>query len=273
MPLWSTLRDSVLQATLGSVDWLYRTAMGRRQLPPWSLRFYVGCAGDFEGSGAEYLAYLKVLAGLRSSERVLDIGCGCGMIALQLTDFLRPPGSYVGLDISARAIAWCRRHIGVKHPNFNFVHADIRNTRYNPQGTLGAETYRFPYADSTFDLILLKSVFTHLMPKESDHYMREIARLLADDGGRCLGTFFLLNPAQVELAAAGRNRIEFRYAGDAGYGFADRSTPERAVAIREDVLRRTADSAGLHIDAVHHGGWSGRPDGLSYQDIVIFRRK
>jgi ubiquinone/menaquinone biosynthesis C-methylase UbiE len=36
---------------------------------------------------------------LRSHHRVLDIGCGIGVMASSLTSFLEPQGSYAGFDI------------------------------------------------------------------------------------------------------------------------------------------------------------------------------
>jgi len=267
---WPMMRDRVLHVVFDLVDGLHRNVMGRSHLPPWSLRYYVGAPHDFESIGAEFMVYLKLLLRLRPDERLLDIGCGCGMMALQLRGYLSQTGRYVGMDISRRAIDWCQRHITPTCPNYHFVHADIRNPRYNPIGSMLPEAYRFPFSDGEFDLVLLKSVFTHMRPAEAAHYLREIARL-SSPSGRCLATFFLLNPEQAARAASGLNRIDFRFSGEGEYRYAYPEMPERAIAYPEDALRTWAASSGLKVEEVYFGTWSGRPDGLSYQDLVVFK--
>jgi SAM-dependent methyltransferase len=190
------------------------------------------------------------------------------MMALQLRGVLDGNGLYVGMDINRQAIDWCTRHLTAAHPNFRFIHADIRNARYNPTGALPAQAYRFPFDDDTFDVILLKSVFTHMQPAEVENYLHEIARLLSAEG-RCLATFFLLDPAQADLAALGRNRINFQFSGDGPYRYAYEDVPERAVAYREDTIRQFASGSGLRVESTHYGTWSGRSDGLSYQDLIV----
>jgi hypothetical protein len=49
-----------------------------------------------------------------------------------------------------------------------------------------------------------------MRPAEVDNYLREVSRLLKNDG-RCLATFFLLNEEQVKLAREGKNALPFPY--------------------------------------------------------------
>ncbi len=256
---------------LGPFDALCRRVNGKHALPPIHLRRYVGPLASFESSGAEFRAYLKLLANLQPHSRLLDVGCGCGLIALQLADYVTPPGQYVGMDISREAIAWCQRHVTAQHSNFTFVHSDIHNLRYNPRGRLRAESYTFPFQNSSFDLILLKSVFTHMRQAEVSNYMREIARLLSP-AGCCLATFFLLNDTQQRLAQENRNTFQFRF-GDAAWRYIDESNPEVAVAVAEPHLLATLNEAGLKLRGdIRYGAWSGRADGLSFQDILLIER-
>lgn len=251
-------------------DFVHRAIKGELHLPPWWLRD-VGGAEDFEAVGQEFLDLFVRLAQLQPDEQVLEIGCGSGRMALPLTGFLSLSGSYTGIDIVAPFIAWCQKHISRRHPNFAFLHADLYNQRYNPAGRYQASEYAFPFPDERFDFIFLTSVFTHLLPEDTQHYLREIRRLLRPSG-RCLATFFLLNETQARLDAEGKNAITFRY-GEDPIRTRSETVPESAVAYDEAYLLDLLSDCGLTLQPpIHYGAWSGRTDGLSYQDILLFRR-
>ena len=217
------------------------------------------------------MGHLRTLAGLRPDERVLDIGCGCGQMALHLENYLVETGSYVGVDIHGPSIRWCQKRISRRRSNFQFAHIDVRNLAFNPEAKHDAETYRFPYDDRSFDLILLKSVFTHMRPAEVDNYLREVARLLKSDG-RCLATFFLLNQEQATLAREGRNALPFRY-GNGVWRYRYEHSPESAVAYDEGYVLELLEKHGLALKApIYFGHWSGRKDGLSFQDILLLEK-
>ena len=252
---------------LGPVDYLVRVLKGKKELPPLHLRRYVGPLRSFESSGAEFMEHLRTLVRLRPDERVLDVGCGCGQMALHLKNYLNETGSYAGLDIHQPSIRWCEQKIARRHKNFHFSHVDVRNLAYNPDGAQPAEAYRFPFADRSFDLILLKSVFTHMRPPEVSNYLGEVARLLKNDG-RCLATFFLLNDKQAALAKKGANDLAFNY-GEGDWRYVHQHSPESAVAYDESFVMQLIEKYGLVVEKRLYGRWSGREDGLSYQDILL----
>ena len=61
---------------LEPMDLAGRALNGKRRYPPLRLRRYVGPLPSFESSAAEFVAYLKILAHLQPTERLLDVGCG-----------------------------------------------------------------------------------------------------------------------------------------------------------------------------------------------------
>ncbi|MBI4776101.1 MAG: class I SAM-dependent methyltransferase, partial [Deltaproteobacteria bacterium] len=113
-------------------------------LPPQRMIDFVG-EGDFKVVGETFLTYLKNLAGLKPHEAILDLGCGCGRMAIPLTRYLNAEGAYRGCDIYKEGVEWCTQHIASKFPNFRFECVDIYNKRYNPDGKESASVFRFPY--------------------------------------------------------------------------------------------------------------------------------
>ena len=263
-------RNLALRA-LSPLDYFSRLLNDKKDLPPLHLRRYVGPLESFESSGAEFMDHLRLLAELRPDERVLDIGCGCGQMALHLEKYLDENGSYAGVDIHRPSIRWCQKNIGARRSNFQFAHIDVRNFAYNPDGKHRAETYQFPFEDRSFDLILLKSVFTHMRPPEVSNYLREVSRLLRSNG-RCLATFFLLNEEQARLALQDANDVEFKY-GEGVWRYRLEQSPESAVAYDERYVMELLSQHGLTLRApVYYGRWAGRKDGLSYQDILLLEK-
>jgi SAM-dependent methyltransferase len=265
-----SIRNAGLVA-LGPVDYVKRVVSGKTDLPPLHLRRYVGPLSSFESSGVEFMGYVREIAGLQTDERVLDVGCGCGQMALHLKDYLNESGSYVGVDINRPSINWCRKKIARRHKNFDFAHIDVRNLAYNPNGTQHAEAYRFPFADRSFDLILLKSVFTHMRPLDVSNYLSEASRLMKNNG-RCLATFFLLNDEQAALAKQGANALAFNY-GEGEWRYVHEHSPESAVAYDETFVMQLLEKHGLKLDKHFYGRWTGREDGLSYQDILLLSHR
>lgn len=237
-------------------------------VPPPELIF---CGdGDYRAIGAEFLGHFVRLGGLAPHERMLDLGCGVGRMAVPLTQYLTAEGSYDGVDVAAPGIAWCARAITPVYPNFRFQRLDVAHPLYNAQGEAEAATVRLPFADASFDFIALVSVLTHLDPDAVANYAREIARLLAP-GGRCFATAFLLNkPARAGIVA-GTARPAFPVS-DAPVLYADPEAPLAAVAYDEDTLLAAFLAAGLRRrNPAAYGHWSGR-QGASFQDINVFER-
>ena len=247
----SILRNTrtVLQVLAEPIDKFDRFINYKKGYPPLWIRQKVGSLNDFESSGAEYIAYLKLLCDLKPGDNLLDIGCGCGLMCLQvnensnLPEYLGSDGRYVGIDINERLISWCRRHI--KYPNCQFK-------------LVGGDLHEYK-----FDVILCKSLFTHLLPSEVIDYLALIKERMKP-GGSCLATFFLLD----EIKPKGRYTFKYNHTTF----FTEKWEDERAaVAYEEEWLKKALDIADFKYE-IHYGSWRGDKKGLSYQDIVILRR-
>jgi SAM-dependent methyltransferase len=208
---------------------------------------------------------------------VLDIGCGMGRLAVALSKYLGDEGCYEGVDIVPAAIEWGRSTIASRFPRFHFTLADVFNAEYNPRGSRRAAEYTFPFPDNTFDLIVLCSVFTHLLPEDVEHYISEVTRMLAP-GGRCFATVFLLNDESRLRLASGDSAIDFKN-NFGTYATVSTRVPELSIAYDEEYLQHALAAAGLGLVRIRYGGWCGREPlwssdgGAGDQDIVIAGRR
>jgi SAM-dependent methyltransferase len=228
--------------------------------------------GDFRTVGREFAGYLVRIGGLRPTDRVLDVGCGAGRIAIPLLEYI-DRGSYEGFDVHAEAVNWCRENLGSRNSAFRFQSVPVQSEWFNPWGSERAEQFRFPYSDAEFDFVFAVSLFTHLLRPASERYLTEIARVLKP-GGRWFLTFFLIpegGPPQPSPEwpppPNWPGGMHFHHRRD-GCRYLDPDHPERAVAHEEEWLWPAFAAAGLSQRGVHRGFWPGR-HGLSFQDIVI----
>jgi SAM-dependent methyltransferase len=228
-------------------------------------------AADYEQIGQHFLEIFRTHGGLMAADRVLDVGCGCGRMAMALVGYLET-GRYEGFDVLPALVAWCQRHITPQHPAFRFQHADLYNKTYNPRGTVQAKDFRFPYPDGSFDFTFLTSVFTHMLPEDVGQYAREIARTLAPRGRGVL-TFFLLNEDSRQLQVLPGAKIAMRKSYLGGQVQVLKWwKPEAAVAYPEETARRILEESGLRVREVLYGNWCGREDTVSFQDVIVVEK-
>jgi len=237
-----------------------------------------GSVIDFEGSGSALRGAMSDLAGLTPSSSVLDVGCGMGRLAAAMATYLDADGSYEGLDIIPDAVKWCSENIVGEHDNVHFWHSDVVNGEYNPQGKIEATRFRFPFNDGSFDVVVLDSVFTHMVPAHLEHYLEEIIRVLKP-GGRIFATYFLLTETSRQLMHNKNSTANFRH--DLGsYAVTSTKVPELAVAYDEHYVSELYARLGLATEhqpgfKLHPGFWCGQESawsptsGTGLQDILV----
>ncbi len=257
------------------LDYLARLPQGLAYLPDYATRARSnGTVRQFGGQrfvreGRYLVELLREHAGVDASSEVLEIGCGCGRMALPLADVLES-GHYLGMDIDGKALRACTEHSRLQASGFQFQLVDVFNGVYNPTGTQSAETYRFPLTDCSFDVIFLMSVFTHMLPDAVANYISEIARLLKP-GGRCQFSAFLMDYGHQGVALAfntelGRCRV------------VDSSVPEKAIGYALTTLDYYFAEAGMSRRADPLlGQWRGAmgmpPAGIAFpQDLLVYTK-
>jgi SAM-dependent methyltransferase len=155
-----------------------------------------------------------------------------------------------------------QRHITPLNPRFTFYHADCFNASYNPGGAMAPTAYRFPHGGESFDLIVLTSVLTHLVPDELEHYLSEVDRLLAPDGAVYASMFLYGNPEQVTTGTA-LHGVEFPVV--CGHYSVNRADfPANAVAYDETFAGDLIGKVGLKLLG---------PPRYGTQDLLVLTRQ
>lgn len=238
-----------LQTLVEPLDWSARILNNKHNYPPLRLRQRVGSLNDFESSGGEYVAYLKLLCNLKYGDRLLDVGCGCGLMGLQINEnpSLAEYTRYYGLDIDQEAIRWCKKHI---------LQAYFKEVTNN---------CHLPLANNSIDAVLCKSLFTHLLVHETREVLEELNRIMAP-GAKCLSTWFLLR-----LNTPHKGRYVFPFS-QGPIAVERPSKPTLAVAYQEGWILGLLDQLGFTHE-VYPGSWRGDVRGLSFQDIIVFTKE
>lgn len=127
----------------------------------------------------------------------------------------------------------------------------------------------FLFLEQHFDFVFLGSVFTHMLPDDVEHYLREISRLLAPNGV-CVASYFLLNGETRHGMDAGNSFMSFSVEHPSGLcRLHDATKPEAAVALQETFVRRVHKQSGLSIQHVRRGAWwRGEPHDQDVLTVV-----
>ena len=105
-------------------------------------------------------------AAIRPGQRVLDLGCGTGSLALAIAR-VRREVDVVGVDPDRRALARATAKAARAGASIRFDHGYAD---------------RLPYAEATFDRVLSSFVYHHLRGEEKAAMFREVRRVLRPGG-------------------------------------------------------------------------------------------
>lgn len=240
------------------------------KLPPQDLRFMNESDEQFISIGTTNLSILED-HGFTITSKVLDVGCGYGRLAFainhQYPDF---SGQYVGLDILKKHIGWCNKAFKGKKSKYLFQPIDIMNDRYNAEGVINAEEYRFEHNDASFDHVTLFSVFTHMYEPDIDNYLKEICRVLCNKG-ICVATFFTYDDellAKINLRNAG---ITLNHSLNKHTRYFNENDPLHAIAFDREYLKDKISDLGFEILSIEGGHWAGG-NSIHYQDVFVLEK-
>jgi SAM-dependent methyltransferase len=205
-------------------------------LPPLELRRLVGPedASQFDNPTGEIIL---PDVDARYFERVFDFGCGCGRLARQLIQQKPRPERYVGVDLHRRMVDWCQNHLTPYDRNFSFIHHDVYNAGFNPQGK---KPHRpLPVGDERFTLAIAWSVFTHILEESVTFYLDEISRILRPDS-LLFSTWFLFDKRYFPMMQDFQNAL-----------YINPVDPTNAVIFDRAWLLETIHNTGFRVVSAH----------------------
>ena len=112
--------------------------------------------------------YEDIATRLTSGERVLDVGCGTGALAVRLAR----QGCYItGIDISPRMLAQAAERVRAEAMDSQVVFQE-----------LGAVDLDTGFPDASFDVVVSTLVLSELSEDEIEYTLQEIGRILRPKG-------------------------------------------------------------------------------------------
>lgn len=192
---------------------------------------------------------LEKYAGLTTESSLLDWGCGAGRLAVGVREHMGQIRDYHGVDVQAELIDWAQENLA--GPGVRFTLVDVRNERYNPDGstehTIAAEP-------NSVNVFYAYSVFSHMNADDTKAYLTLIGEILATDG-KALITCFV----EEDVPAWEEN--------PQGYGPLEWKGRLHCTRFSREAFETLVRGAGLGVDRFEYGR---ETDG---QSLYVLRRR
>lgn len=209
--------------------------------------------------------------GLDNRSRVLDIGCGCGRLAIPFSYYL-DSGRYYGVDVWDAGIEWCRKHLLGDRKHVEFQCLGSNNNYYFGQYDASVRNdYRMPrIADKSIDLVFAISVFTHLVERDVRSYLSEITRVLDEQGAAYISAFVIDEYFTEFVEKTGKHKSVKRYKPGAFYAYRGQ---DFFAGYTERKWRKMFKRHGLKVVSYEVGSWAAKPGARTFQDIFVVIRR
>lgn len=243
-------------------------------IPPPEIRNWTGPFDDKEyyfnlgkDQAEEIIRWLSV----KPEHKILDVGCGCGRIAIHFLNHLNKEGTFIGIDSNKKLLSYCSDNISKASDNFKFEYVDAYNGAYSPEGKLKCQDIIFPIENESIDIIIMWSVFTHMYLKDIDSYLKEIYRVLKK-GGLFISSFNLYNQFISNQIKTGKSYLDIKYPIDENSYSLNKEKPESGFAHDEEKIKELYWKNGLFLKEIKYGIWSSKELTGEFHDCVIAQK-
>jgi hypothetical protein len=164
--------------------------------------------------------------------------------------------------VHAASIDWCRRRFA-GDARFRFERVAAASP-YGVPGDPPASGLRFPLENASQDLVVARSLYTHLLPLDAGRYLEETARVLADEGRAMITAFLFAHGAEVPFLpwAFEGDRVRLRH----------RAWPSAAVGYERQSFLGMIAAAGLTPVETWDGFYPGASRKPRGQDVLFLSR-
>ncbi len=258
------------------------TSLEREIPPPWINYNQQGSAWledyleKFKGNAClKELPFLMTL-GLNKTSVLLDYGCGLGRLGYAASRFLDESGQYIGYEPNQEALRFLRTAYEGKR-NFRFygeelpseedyvaVHAGVR-------GRSGKSSLALDLRDvgRIVDIQFSGSVTTHMWMPAINNLLGNLNAVVKPDGV-CVNTWLIIDDFARYALSSGVADRKLPYVVDGAHTYS-RENPLVCTAYDLGAVEAAYEAAGHRIQKIYWGSWSGRENGVTYQDIVVSR--
>ena len=204
---------------------------------------------------------------LNSNSVVLDIGCGCGRLALPFSFFLRD-GAYFGVDVWEEGLDWCKSNISDRNRNFQFIRIEAENNYYfDDFNSEVKNSFSLQEIENrSIDFAYALSVFTHLTADDCRAYLHELARTLKKDGSAYLTAFIIDDFFFKFKSRTGQHRAVKETAPGCYHAYHGQ---DFFAGFTRKFWTEMCTEAGLRIVSYELGKWAEKPGARTYQDIFV----
>lgn len=210
--------------------------------------------------------------------RILDIGCGRGLVPISAIPLLINKGKLIGVDVIYKNISFCKDQFKLCDMEFDFL--DSHNAAYSNHTVNRAH---LKYSKESFNLITALSVWTHLNKSDAVFYLKEANRVLVR-GGKFIMTCFLIDDKYDSSKMISKDKSLYhsgkpkdlifnRNIDDSYEWFTTEKAdpPEQLIAITKQGILWLLSQANFKLEEHYQGNWK-ETNGLYFQDILILSK-
>ena len=233
------------------------------------------------------LPFLKKIANLTSNSKTLDFGCGLGRIAAAFKASTNDCGYYYGYEPMSKQRLWLKNKFNLEKFKFggeeilfdkNYIYYQDKYSSVNANNKIvdmkefELNNLKKLLSDDSKKNILLDlqyscSVFTHMLPQDLINTFNNFKNF-SGNNTVFVNTFFIVDEfARKSLETNKADRILPYF--DYGIYLRSQKNPLLCTAYPLDLLKKIYHDAGHKILNINFGSWSGRDNGIIFQDIVI----